>query len=88
VDFEWDEKKAAANEKKHGIPFAIAAQVFLDERRIEWADDRNYGERRNITIGLVDGIEITVAYTVRRGALRLISARKATRNEREDYWSD
>jgi hypothetical protein len=61
--------------------------VFLDERRIEWADDRGYGERRSIAIGLVDRLEITIAYTVRRGVVRLISARKATRNEREDYWN-
>ncbi len=88
MQFEWDEEKAALNEKKHGVPFPFATRVFLDENRLEWADTRQpYGEPRWITVGLIEGFEITVAFALRGDAIRLISARKATRHEREDYWN-
>ena len=87
MEFEWDEEKATLNERKHGVPFPFATRVFLDENRLEWIDTRRqYGEPRWITIGLIESVEIAVAYTVRGGAIRLISARKAERHEREDYW--
>jgi uncharacterized DUF497 family protein len=87
MEFEWDEEKATLNERKHGVPFPFATRVFLDENRLEWIDARRqYGEPRWITIGLIESVEIAVAYTVRGGAIRLISARKAERHEREDYW--
>lgn len=44
--FEWDEKKAKKNIRKHGISFEIAAKVFADPNRIELCDDRDYGEER------------------------------------------
>ena len=87
MEFEWDEEKATLNKRKHGIPFRFATRVFLDENRLEWIDTRRqYGEPRWITIGLIEGIEIAVAYTLRGQTIRLISARKAERHEREDYW--
>lgn len=87
MEFEWDEEKATLNERKHGVPFPFATRVFLDENRLEWIDTRRqYGEPRWITIGLIEGIEIAVAYTLRGEAIRIISARKAERHEREDYW--
>ena len=87
MEFEWDEHKAAVNIRKHGIPFPFAARVFLDKNRLEWLDTRrDYGEARWITIGLIDGLEIIVAYVIRADVLRIISARKALRREREDYW--
>ena len=87
MEFEWDKQKATQNERKHGVPFRFATRVFLDENRLEWIDARRqYGEPRWITIGLIESVEIAVAYTVRGGAIRLISARKAERHEREDYW--
>jgi uncharacterized DUF497 family protein len=88
MDFEWDEKKAALNERKHGVPFLFATRVFLDQNRLEWADTRGpYGESRWITIGLVEGFEIAVAYALHGDTIRLISARKAERHERENYWN-
>jgi len=70
-----------------GVPFPFATRIFLDENRLEWIDTRRqYGEPRWITVGLIEGIEITVAYTLRGETIRLISARKAERHEREDYW--
>ena len=87
MEFEWDKQKATQNERKHGVPFRFATRVFLDENRLEWIDTRRqYGEPRWITIGLIESVEIAVAYTVRGEAIRLISARKAERHEREDYW--
>ena len=87
MEFEWDEKKAVLNERRHGVPFPVATRVFLDENRLEWNDTRRqYGESRWITIGLIEGIEIAVSYTLRGDTIRLISARKAERHEREDYW--
>ena len=87
MEFEWDVEKASRNERKHGVPFPFAAQVFLDENRLEWVDARRpYAEPRWITVGVVDGFEIVVAYTLRGETIRLISARKAVRHEREDYW--
>ena len=87
MEFEGDEGKATLNERKHGIPFPFATRVFLDENRLEWIDTRRqYGEPRWITIGVIESVEIAVAYTVRGETIRLISARKAERHEREDYW--
>ena len=87
MEFEWDEEKATLNEWKHGVPFPFATRVFLDENRLEWIDTRRqYGEPRWITIGLIESVEIAVAYTLRGENIRLISARKAERHEREDYW--
>lgn len=89
MEFEWDSAKAAANERKHGVSFPYATRVFLDSNRLERFDGRNeYGEDRWITIGLVDEFELVVAYAVReQEVIRMISARKATRDEREEYWN-
>ena len=88
MEFEWDSRKAESNERKHGVPFAFAARVFLDERRLERADrSEDYDEDRWITLGLVDEFEIVVAYTMRDEVIRIISARKADRYEREEYWN-
>jgi uncharacterized protein len=86
VEFEWDEKKDRANQRKHGISFTFASLAFLDEHRKERIDDRYVDEERWIMVGLVDGQEIFVAYTMRDGVIRLISARGADTYEREDYW--
>ncbi|MGC9952409.1 MAG: BrnT family toxin [Bryobacteraceae bacterium] len=88
MNFEWDEGKAALNVRKHGVRFLSATRVFFDPNRLAWEDTRGpYGESRWITVGLVDGFEISVAYTLRGDTIRLISARKAERHEREDYWN-
>jgi hypothetical protein len=86
VEFTWDEKKNRANQRKHGISFLLASLVFADESRKERVDESSLNEERWITIGLVDGEEIVVVYTVRDDVTRLISARGADKYEREDYW--
>lgn len=89
LNFEWDEDKAAVNRIKHGVPFDEALAVFLDVNRLDRYDGReDYGEDRFLTIGLVDGFELAIAYTLRSDTIRIISARKATRHEQTDYWKN
>ncbi len=89
MEIEWDSAKADANERKHGIGFELASRALFDEHRIERLDERlDYGEDRFVTVGLVDGVALTVVYTVRGESLRIISARKADRREQSDYWTD
>lgn len=86
MQFEWDEMKNKLNIVKHGIDFAGAALIFLDYDRIELIDNRkNYGEERYQTIGIVNGLILHVVYTMRKKNYRIISARRATKNERETY---
>ena len=86
LQFEWDEEKAAANLRKHGIDFRDAARVFDDEYRKEYYDvaHSDKEDRFNI-IGLVDDV-LFVVYTERRDIIRMISARPATRHERRLYY--
>jgi uncharacterized protein len=88
VEFEWDEAKAKSNERKHGVSFEFAANVFEDRARIERLDvDSSKGEARWATTGLIEGVEVYVVYVMRGEAIRLISARKASRYERKEYWN-
>ncbi len=88
MNFEWDDEKALANEKKHGIAFKTAVRVFLDPNRLEDYDREHGGnEDRWVTIGLVESRLLMVVYAERREAIRIISARKATKNEQKAYRS-
>ena len=87
--FEWDDNKEKINIAKHGIDFSTAAHVFQDENRIEFFDEAHSEyEDRYITIGQINGVTIIVmvVYTERENAIRLISARKATKLERRMYY--
>ena len=85
VEFEWDIKKALSNLKKHGIDFADAVQVLEDEKAITITDEYYDGERF-VTIGMdVLGRILVIVYTWRRDRIRLISARKATAKEINQY---
>jgi hypothetical protein len=89
VSFEWDEAKAAENYAKHGVSFETAAKVFGDPFGVERLDDReNYGEERFILIGVVEETVLTVVYTERNDRVRIISARRATRREQDDYFTE
>ena len=81
--FEWDESKRQANLAKHHIDFWDAKQVF-DGPVFERVDNR-HGEDRLLAIGLMEGIEIVVVYAMRGNRRRIISARRANRDERQDY---
>jgi len=84
--YEWDPEKNEENIRKHGIDFRTAVRIFAGPV-LERRDDRfDYGEVRMAAIGVVDGIEMTVYTTDRGKRRRLISARKATRDERQAYY--
>jgi uncharacterized DUF497 family protein len=89
VCFEWDEAKARTNERKHGVRFDDAMLVFADPYALTEQDRIEGGELRWQTIGLVGGVVLLVAHTIRdEGAdeiIRIISARKATRKECQRY---
>jgi uncharacterized DUF497 family protein len=84
--FEWDEKKSAANLVKHGVSFEEARLIF-EGLTLSWIDERqNYGEVRQVSIGLIRNLAaVAVVHTDRNGAKRIISARLANRNERRRY---
>ncbi len=85
--FEWDEAKATANLLKHGVSFLTAAAIF-DNEVLERIDDReDYGEVRFIGLGRVELDVYRVVYTWRADNLvRIISAQKAGKHEREIYY--
>jgi uncharacterized DUF497 family protein len=88
VEFEWDGAKAKINLSAHGVSFDLAKSVFKDVFAIELVDDReDYGEERFITIGMADGeVLLSVVYTERAERIRIISARRATQNEQDEYF--
>ena len=89
MQFEWDDEKEKINIVKHGIDFTTAARVFKDENRLELYDEAHSDtEDRYITIGVIDGVAylVMVVYTERGEAIRLISARKATKQEGRMYY--
>lgn len=87
LNFEWDDDKAASNYAKHHIRFDQAMAVFFDPNAVESYDNReHYGEDRFLILGFVDPDILAVVYTERDGdTYRIISARKATTNERKIY---
>jgi hypothetical protein len=88
VRFEWDPEKAASNVAKHGVTFEEAQTVFQDDLFVAFEDpDHSQGESRLIILGqsTTKSRLLVVAYTERRKAIRLISAREATRKERRAY---
>jgi uncharacterized protein len=84
-DVEWDPRKATANLKKHGVDFADAATVLHDDQAIT-VRDHEANEERYVTIGMdALGNLLVVVYTWRDDRPRLISARQAKPQEREQY---
>jgi uncharacterized DUF497 family protein len=87
VKYEWDPEKDRRNQRKHGVSFAEAATVFLDPRAATVPDGRfPVSEFRFRTIGYARTNRLLmVAHTERGDRIRIITARKATRLEREQY---
>jgi hypothetical protein len=85
--FEWEPRKAARNRRKHGVSFEEALTVFHDSLAATFDDPHHSeGERRQITVGYsARGRLLVVCHTDRRGALRLISARRANARERKNH---
>jgi uncharacterized DUF497 family protein len=88
LEFEWHDAKAEANLQNHGVSFELAKTVFKDPFGLERLDDReDYGEERYVTIGMAEGhVLLFVAYTERKGRIRIISAREVTQHEQDDYF--
>jgi uncharacterized DUF497 family protein len=87
---EWNEDKNKSNRKKHGLSFEKAQQVFDDPLQINIQDRHSNGEERWQTIGIIDGLAIVlVAHTLQDNEgneiIHIISARKATKRERQHY---
>ena len=86
LNFEWDDEKYQVNVKKHGIYFEDAARVFLDEFLIDdYDEEHSDNEDRIKVIGKVEKI-LVVIYTERGEVNRIISARLANKEERNDYY--
>ena len=81
--FEWNEGKRQATLVKHGIDFIDAVEIFGSEHLLLTA--RSETENRQIAVGNIGGITIAVVFTMRGAVTRLITARRARRNEREAY---
>jgi len=88
LQFEWQKDKAESNWRRHGVSFELATTVFRDPFAIERLDDReDYGEPRFVMLGMAEGqVLLFVAYTEREDRIRLISARRATLREEENYF--
>ena len=87
--FEWDERKAAANTKKHGVSFEEARSVFVDERA-KLIDDPDHSEEedRFVLLGLSSALRLLLVchcYRSEGNVVRIISARKATTSESKSY---
>ncbi len=86
--FEFDPTKAASNIRKHGVSFADAEALFEDPLAIHAADPDAEGEERFVAVGLGGaGLILVVVYALRGEAIRLISARRATKRESRAYAS-
>lgn len=90
LKFEWSASKAASNIWKHGITFAEAQSVFYDESAIQYFDDdSSETEDRFLLLGLSNAARLLlICHCEAGGLIRIISARKATRNEQKHYQGD
>ncbi len=89
IKFEWDPVKAASNRKKHGVSFDEAQSVFYDEFAVQFFDGESSGsEDRFLMLGFSDDARLLIVCHCERdqgNIIRIISARKATKNESKYY---
>ena len=85
MEFEWNEDKRQSNLEKHGVDFADAVLVLADAPLILEDTRRDYGEQRCLALGELCGVLFSVTFTIRDGAFRIISARRANDRERRRY---
>lgn len=86
--FEWDEAKRRINLTRHGIDFVDVIPVFAG-LTADVVDERyDYGERRLFTLALLNGEVIAIGYTQKRDVIRLITARRASKNEEIKYFKE
>jgi len=91
ISFEWDERKNRENKRKHRVSFEEAQTVFLDEKAIRYFDpDHSADENRFLMLGMSFTLRVLVVCHCCRAddsVIRIISARKANKQEQADYWS-
>lgn len=86
MKFEWDENKRKSNIKKHGFDFIDAIKVF-EGATFTVEDDRfDYDDKRYITLGMLEGIVVVIVHSEENELIRVISFRKATKNEQKIYF--
>ena len=90
MTYEWDTAKSVENRRKHGVDLVDAIVAIEDPNRLEELDARfDYGESRSRIIGMAIGNVLFVITTMRGDeTCRIISARRATRNEQDRYYAD
>ena len=87
-EFEFDPAKAKANLRKHGVAFSDAEQALRDANALTIEDPDSEDEQRFITIGMdALGRVLVVIHTQRGERIRIVSARKASRGEMENYYA-
>ncbi len=90
IRFEWDNSKSKQNKKKHGVSFEEAQSVFYDERAIQYFDpDHSEDEDRFVMLGMSIKTRVLVVchcYRKNDALIRIISARKAEKDEESEYW--
>lgn len=90
MKFAWDSAKSNANERDRGFDFAFAASIFGGPHLVTEDTRLDYGERRQVAIGMASGFHLTVVFTDRQGEdgeliRRIISARRSHQRERDRY---
>ena len=85
MQYEWDEQKRLSNARKHGIDSRDAIAIFEGDTVLMEDERFNYGERRFVSLGLLQGRVIVVVHTEHGDVTRIISARKATKYEQRIY---
>ena len=88
--FEWDDRKEKTNIKKHGISFDEARTVFYDENAVQFFDpDHSEDEDRFILLGIsfkLRALVVCHCFRISETVIRIISARKADKDEEREYW--
>ena len=87
MGFEWDEKKRQANLARHGVDFLDAALIFEGSVLTRIDDRQDYGEVREISLGMADDMVYCVTHTRRGDRIRIISAWKGGAKEHAEYQS-
>ncbi len=89
IEFTWDDEKASENQRKHRVSFDEAKTIFYDENaRLQYDPDHSEDEDRFLLLGMSYYLRIIVVchcYREKDTLIRIISARKATRNEHKQY---
>lgn len=86
MQFVWDDEKRLANLSKHGLDFADAEQVFSNPLVVFEDMRASYGEQRMVAIGMLQALIVVVVHVDANDIIRIISMRKATRNETDIYY--